>query len=178
MRTTDSLEKTLMLGKTEGRRRRGQQNMRCLDGITDSMDLSFEQAPGVGEGQWGLACCGPWSHKESDITEQLDWTELTSCIAGRFNHLNHQGSQISGAYGRFKSRLCIHCPEVPQMIRGHPCVRDGSAAHLSLFLALCQLPAPIWENSVMMLPAVREASPHQMREGCKDRCGDGRTGLD
>ena len=41
MRITDSLEKTLMLGKIEGRRRRGRQRMRCLDGITDSMDMSL-----------------------------------------------------------------------------------------------------------------------------------------
>ena len=39
MRRTDSLEKTLILGKIEGRRRRGQQRMRCLDGITDSMNI-------------------------------------------------------------------------------------------------------------------------------------------
>ena len=41
MRRTDSLEKTLMLGKIEGRRRRGQQRIRCLDGITDSMDMGL-----------------------------------------------------------------------------------------------------------------------------------------
>ena len=43
MQRTDSLEKTLMLGKTEGGRRRGQQRMRCLDGITDLMDMSLNK---------------------------------------------------------------------------------------------------------------------------------------
>ena len=43
MQRTDSLEKTLMLGKSEGRRRRGPQRMRCLDGITDSMDMSLNK---------------------------------------------------------------------------------------------------------------------------------------
>ena len=78
---TDSLEKTLMLGKTEGRRRRGWQRMRWLDGITDSMDMfEFEQAPGVVDRQGGLACCSPWGHKESDMTEWLKWTELNWCF--------------------------------------------------------------------------------------------------
>ena len=43
MQRTDSLEKTLMLGKIEGSRRRGQQRMRCLDGITNSMDMSLSK---------------------------------------------------------------------------------------------------------------------------------------
>ena len=55
----DSLEKTLMLGKTEGRRRRWQQRMRRLDGIIDSMNLSLSQLLGDGEGQGSLAFCSP-----------------------------------------------------------------------------------------------------------------------
>ena len=55
MRRAESFEKTLMLGKIEGRRRRGRQRMRWLDGITDSN--GFGWTPGVGDGQGGLACC-------------------------------------------------------------------------------------------------------------------------
>ena len=58
MRRANSFEKTLMLGKTEGTRRRGQHRTRWLDGTTNSMDVS-EQAPGDGEGQGSLVCCSP-----------------------------------------------------------------------------------------------------------------------
>ena len=74
MRRVDSLEKTLMLGGIGGRRRRGRQRMRWLDGITDSMGHEFNPALGVGDGQRGLACCSSWGHKESDTTEQLNYT--------------------------------------------------------------------------------------------------------
>ena len=57
-----------MLGKIEGGRRRGQQRIRWLDGITDSTG-EFERALGVGDGQGSLGCCCPWGHKESDMTE-------------------------------------------------------------------------------------------------------------
>ena len=63
----DSLEKTLMLGKIEGRRRRGQQRMRWLAGITNSVDMSLSKLQDSG-GQGSLACCSPWGHKESDTT--------------------------------------------------------------------------------------------------------------
>ena len=70
IRRADSFEKTLMLGKIEGGRRRGRQRMRWLDGITNSMDMGFG-GPGVGDGQGGLACCSSWGRKELDMTEQL-----------------------------------------------------------------------------------------------------------
>ena len=69
MRRVDSLEKTLMLRGIGGRRRRGRQRMRWLDGITDSMDMSLT---GVGDGQGSLACCDSWGRKESDTTERLN----------------------------------------------------------------------------------------------------------
>ena len=58
MQRADSLEKTLMLGKIEGRRRRGRQRIRWLDGNTDSMDMGygFGWTPGIGDGQGGLVC--------------------------------------------------------------------------------------------------------------------------
>ena len=70
MRRTDSFEKTQILGKIEGRRRKGRQRMRWLYGITESMDLSLSK--GVGDGQGGLTCCSPWGCKESYLTERLN----------------------------------------------------------------------------------------------------------
>ena len=64
-----TLEKSLMLEKIEGGRRRGWQRMRGLDGITNGHE--FEQTPGDGEGQGSLACCSPWGSKEANTTEQL-----------------------------------------------------------------------------------------------------------
>ena len=65
MLRADSLEKTLILPKTEGKRRRGQQRMRQL---MASLTQWAEQALGDGEGQGSVACCSPWGHKESDTT--------------------------------------------------------------------------------------------------------------
>ena len=60
-----------MLGNIGVSKRRGQQRIRWLDGITDLMDVS-ERTPGVGVGQGGLACCDSWGRKESDTTERLN----------------------------------------------------------------------------------------------------------
>ena len=72
MRRADSLEKTLMLGKTEGRRRRGWQEVEMVGWNHQLNGHEFEQARGDSEGQGSLGCCSPWGCKESDTTERLN----------------------------------------------------------------------------------------------------------
>ena len=78
MRRADSLEKTLILGKIEGRERRGRQRKRWLDGIIDSMDMSlskFREMVKAGK----PVCCSPWGCKELDMIEQLSNSKVL-CI--------------------------------------------------------------------------------------------------
>ena len=67
MQTADSLEKSLILGKIEGRRRRGCQRLRWLNGITNAKDMNLGKL---------LARCSPWGHKESDMTGKLNNNNL------------------------------------------------------------------------------------------------------
>ena len=76
MQGADSFEKTLMLGKIEGRKKKGTTKDEMVGWHHRLDGDEFEQALGVGEGQGSLVCCRLWGCKESDITEQLNLTEL------------------------------------------------------------------------------------------------------
>ena len=109
---TDSLEKTLMLGETEGRRRRGRQRMRWFDGITDLMNMSLSKFREMGS----LACCSPWGCKESDTSEWLNklhsldapspWSQTV--VRGQAFTPEHQGksSQARRLFGLQTIQRC------------------------------------------------------------------------
>ena len=89
MQRANSLEKTLMLGKFEGRRRREQQRMRWLDGISPTQ--------GAGDGQGGLACCSPWGHRVGH-----DWATELNCEP-RFCSTTKEATTMISPCPRMKS---------------------------------------------------------------------------
>ena len=106
----DSFERTLMLGKIEGRRTRGWQRIRWLDWHYCLDGQEFEQALGVGDGPGNRACCSPWVRKAVDTTEWLNWTELKHFLG----------------FQTFKEGKCLYSEYVPQ---------EKFPPHLSSFYA-------------------------------------------
>ena len=106
MQRANTPEKTLMLGKIQGRRRRRQQRMRWLDGIINAMDLSLSRLQEDSEGQGRLACYSPWGHKESERTEQLNnkrmKVQLFYYIMGKAPGTNRMWAHVAGREGRIR----------------------------------------------------------------------------
>ena len=89
MQRADSLEKDLDAGKDWRWEEKGTTEDKMVGWHHWLNGHGFEQAPGVGDGQGGLACCSPWGLKESDMTERLNWTEVKRIrkVTGQVNLL-------------------------------------------------------------------------------------------
>ena len=107
----DSLEKTLMLGKIEGQRRRGRQRMRWLDGIIYSMDISLSKFLDMVKDKGSLVCCSPWGHKELDMTERL----------------NNNSNQNYWAHA--PQLESVHCNIMSCMMQGLSCMQQLCPMH-------------------------------------------------
>ena len=148
---TDSLEKTLMLGKIEGGRRRGLQD-EMVGWHHWFNGHEFEQTLGVGDGQGGLACCSPWGHRESDTTERLNWTELniwTLCpLPAHFNNQECFFQVAERGYGEQQNKVsryaCLSLGlSVLELIQ-YPACRDLNFVHSRQNDSSLQTPAASW----------------------------------
>ena len=128
MGRTDSLEKSLMLGKTEGGRRREWQQMRWLDDITDWMDMSFSKLQELVTDREAWRATPPWGRKELDMTEQLNWAEefVTNLkeVKNGFTQPVRNDRCIQSPFRTFQGRTYL--PRVPV------CPTDQQPGNLSI----------------------------------------------
>ena len=149
---TNSLEKTLMLGRIEGRRRRGQQRMRWLDGITNSIDMSLSKS-----GSWWWTgkpgMLQSWSCKELDTTEELNWTELM-CDKAICQHLDY----CSPGEGNGNPLQCS-CLEDPRDEGAWWAAVYGVAQSWTRLKRLSSSSSSVWpENILIIFPFHRKSS--------------------
>ena len=121
----DSLEKTLMLGKMEDRRRRGQQKDEMVRQHHYLNGHEFDQVPGDGEGQGSLACCGPWFCKELDTTERQSNNKVTFMFHHEFMFSLSNSETLRGSH--------------PTIHRAMTCSKNLFLTHLPTQLLLKRL---------------------------------------
>ena len=134
--------KRLMLGKIEGKRRRGRQRMRWLDGITDSMDMSLSRLQGDFEGQGRLTYCSPWGCKELDTTEWLNSHKAKNRSKQRKCNMNIKEINSLHIDYLLTVYMCIHKYNINMFHSLKPCFNMCFCIwenQLSLYRNLCQL---------------------------------------
>ena len=125
MQRANSLEKTLMLRKIESRRRRGQQRMRWVDGITDSNGHEFEQTPGDSEGQGSLASYSPWGAQSWTRLSETEQQQQREAFSQQKN-LIFIKTYVNNFTSSWETVCWLACGAAPTGLRASPQAPGGA----------------------------------------------------